>query len=111
MIIVDPSVSDETERSLIWLKNNKEPYTEVVEHWENTRNFRKVFLEKDVSLTTIFTKFPILKEPFGLSLVCISSDFLQIMKLFFSSWVRILNTLFLERQFYFTKNGNLCGQN
>lgn len=53
--------------SQAWLKNNSEPFTEVLAHWEKTYELRKGFADLDIK--SIFEEWPSLMLPEGPSLV------------------------------------------
>lgn len=59
-------LEDETNNSL-WLKNNREPLSEVLSHWEGCFNLRQQ--NKCQTLTEYLLDWPILKNSFGHILV------------------------------------------
>lgn len=58
------------EPHLQWLKHNSEPWNDVVEHWEASRLARmKDMAEWKENVQLFFTKWSILKQPQGYTLV------------------------------------------
>ncbi|KAJ8911123.1 hypothetical protein NQ315_003298, partial [Exocentrus adspersus] len=94
-----------TTASLIWLQNNKEPWQEVLFHWDNTFDYRRrrILSETNqLTLNEIFLKFSVLSEPLGLNLV--SKDFDKIYAdkstLFYQNWEKnIFKLIKIRKQF------------
>ncbi|KAJ8909691.1 hypothetical protein NQ315_011425 [Exocentrus adspersus] len=101
----DENADPKTTASLIWLQNNKEPWQEVLFHWDNTFDYRKrrILSETNqLTLNEIFLKFSVLSEPLGLNLV--SKDFDKIYAdkstLFYQNWEKnIFKLIKIRKQF------------
>lgn len=61
--------TEELEQHATWLKYNKEPWSEVLIHWQATVDLR--VKAKNNSVQDLITDWPILKQPLGYTLVSI----------------------------------------
>lgn len=87
----------DVQQDIVFLKSAIEPYTKVLNAWDNTVKERQC-LYKNCSVDDIFNDFPCLRTPFGLDLVSL----LQKYHLYFN---------FKEKWFWFFKNKTLFHTN
>lgn len=56
------------EDTLVWLKNNSEPWPEVVDNWRKTFSARQA-QDKEKSILNILDTYPCFKKPLAYTLV------------------------------------------
>ncbi|KAF5270171.1 hypothetical protein FQR65_LT05651 [Abscondita terminalis] len=68
--LINTEPFDENDRnSFLWLKNNYEPWSEVVSHWKNSFRQRNKYYDENISLEDIYGCFPALRQPAGFDLI------------------------------------------
>lgn len=69
LFIINLYLTDENNKNIIWLKNNQEPWADVVEKWTSTYEYRQGLLSQDIDFQEILATFPILQNPLGHCLI------------------------------------------
>ncbi|CAH0550863.1 unnamed protein product [Brassicogethes aeneus] len=61
---------DENKKNIIWLRNNQVPWSDVVEKWTSTYEYRQGLLrQEDLDFKDILGLFPIIQNPLGHHLI------------------------------------------
>ncbi|KAF2905265.1 hypothetical protein ILUMI_00916 [Ignelater luminosus] len=89
------NISGEDEDSLIWLKNNGQPFEDVSQHWRKNTKLR-VQLFKDETIADYFKKYPALRLQTGYILLDIDFNYLfeDKQNLLFTKWPMVSELLF-----------------
>ncbi|KAF2889059.1 hypothetical protein ILUMI_17114, partial [Ignelater luminosus] len=89
------NVSGEDEDSLIWLKNNSQPFEDVSQHWRKTTKLRLQSF-KDETIADYFKKYSALRPQTGYILLDIDFNYLfeDKQNLLFTKWPMVSELLF-----------------